>query len=242
MSIETIQPSARRWSLQYGLVRALLIIAVLVAYWFWSDRQNRARETAAARELRQLGAIAGMDGNRRHVATINLSPLQSREKLARALELLPDLAHVTSLDASRTPIRDQQLETIAGLSSLKSLSLNSTDISDQGVEQLKPLSNLQTIYLVSTKITDRSVTALESLHQLRIVDLSATKVTANLEPLTQLPQLEWLLLRNLTLADDALVQLRDCSSLRRLSLQDSTYSAESLTTLQRVSPQIGVDR
>jgi hypothetical protein len=56
-----------------------------------------------------------------------------------------------------------------------------------------------------------------------------------------LPQLEWLALRKLSLTDEALPKLAACVALKRLSLQESKYSADSLEELLQESPQLSVD-
>jgi hypothetical protein len=242
MTIEVPQPSARRQSLQNVLILALAAVAILLAYWYWSSRQNLAEESDAAKALQELGAIVVMDGGRRHVASVNLSTLQSSEVLAKALEHLPKLTQLTSLDASRTAISDDQLKFLAELTSLSSLSLNSTDVTDEGLRRLRSLTSLESLFLASTGIANRSLPFIADLSELRILDVSATKVTGNLEPLARLPQLEWLVLRKLSLEDEALPKLAGCEALKRLSLEESKYAVDSLATLQRDIPGLTVDR
>jgi hypothetical protein len=235
VSRPTRKPSA------YSIVLLVIAAAMALGYWFWSDRENRADEQAAAKALQELGALVIMDGERAHVASVNLSTLQSPDALSKAIEHLPALNHVNSLDASRTEIEDKHLKIIDEMSSLKSLSLSETKITDEGARRLAGLDNLEALHLASTQITGDALSALGELENLRILDLSATKAARNLAPLAELPQLEWLVLRNLTLDEDALQPLGASPSLRRLSLGGSKYPAGSIDVLKRALPELSVD-
>src|SRR5687768_5282404 len=107
---EVLPPSDAR-PRRVALVLVVVAGALGLIYWCWSTRQSQATEDAAARELQELGALVIKDAAGRHVASVNLSTLPSPEALAKALEQLPALTHLTSLDASRTSIGDEQLET-----------------------------------------------------------------------------------------------------------------------------------
>jgi hypothetical protein len=181
-----------------------------------------------------------MDGNRRHVASLNLSTLSDAEKLGKALEHVPHLVHLSSFDASRTPIRDEQLKQVATLPGLEALTLTSTSISDAGIAHLATLKELQALHLSETKVSSSGLNALSPLEGLKVLDLSATAVSGNLGQLSSLPQLNWLVLRNLTLEDDALGDLAGCQQLRRLNLEGSQYDQESLEKLRQGQPAINV--
>jgi hypothetical protein len=62
-----------------------------------------------------------------------------------------------------------------------------------------------------------------------------------LAPLASLTQLDWLVLRNLQLSDEALPQLAACRQLKRLSLQQTAYAAASLQALRSAAGQLSVD-
>ena len=212
-------PASRRSSRPDRLLLAIAAAAILlIGGWYAFYRINLANEKRAAEAISELGALVVMDGNGQHVASVNLSAIESPESLAKAIEYLPALRQLGSLDASRTKIRDEQLAFVAQLSALTTLTLNETAIGDEGVE---PLADLV---------------------ELRILDLSATPVTGNFEPLLSLPQLEWLVLRELKLADDALPKLQGMATLKRLGLEGSEYPGKSLSTLLQASPTLSVDR
>jgi Leucine-rich repeat (LRR) protein len=232
----------RRASSRRGLVLGVLAAVILAAAWGWTANRRLAAENKAAQALEKLGALVVRDGGSGHVASVNLSTVQTPEALAEAVALLPALSEITSLDASRSAIKDEQMAAVAQLGSLTTLTLNETAIGDAGVAQLRPLANLQSLFLSATPLTDAGTAALASMKSLRVIDLSSTKLTGNFEPILALPQLEWLVLRDVKLADDALPQLEGSASLNRLSLEGSEYSADALAKLQQAQPSLGVDR
>ena len=222
------------------VVIAGCVLIALLAWWLWRERQATARELAAKSALADLGALVVMDGDRKHIASLNLSTLSDAEKLDKALEHVPHLIHLSSFDASRTPIRDEQLKRVATLPGLEALTLTSTSISDAGLAHLAPLKKLQALHLTGTKVSSSGLNALSSLEGLKVLDLSATAVSGNLDQLGSLPQLDWLVLRSLTLEDGALGELAGCEQLRRLSLDGSKYDQESLEKLRQSRPTIDV--
>jgi hypothetical protein len=219
---------------------AVCVLIGLLAWWLWQERQATARELTAKSALSDLGALVVMDGERKHVASLNLSTLSDAEKLDKAIEHVPYLIHLSSFDASRTPIRDEQLKQVATLSGLEALTLTSTSISDAGIAHLGKLNKLQALHLTGTKVSNSGLNALSSLEGLKVLDLSATAVSGNLGQLSSLPQLNWLVLRNLTLEGDALGELAGCQQLGRLSLEGSQYDQASLEKLRQSQPAIDV--
>lgn len=203
-------------------------------------RGNSAAEAAAVEALKKTNALAVPDqsGN---VVSVNLSTVETPEALADAIVQLPALTHVTALDASRTAITDEHLEALGEMSALASLALSETRITDRGVEHLRSLDNIKTLVLSTTAVTDASMDVLGKMKSLRVVDVSATKVTQNLAPLAELPELEWLLIRDLTLADGALEKLKGCRKLTHLSITGSKYSEAALNDLKKALPQVAVD-
>jgi hypothetical protein len=237
LEVPTDKPAGRARK----VIVAGVLVAAALAVAFWVHYQRNLREQAAAHSLGELGAIVVMDGAGSHVGSVNLSTIEDPDKLAAALVHLPALVNLTSLDASRTAIKDRQLSAFEKLTGLRSLTLNNTGVSDEGVPKLAGLSNLQALYLVETSVSDACVNSVASLSNLHILDLSATKVTGNLEPVAELPQLEWLLLRGAKLNDDALPKLAACPRLKRLSLEDAKYSPESIAELRKALPGLSVD-
>ena len=225
-----------------SILAVAALLAVAIAYWFITSGRQAAAEADAAKSLESLGVLVVMDGSRTHVASVNLSTVTSPDSLAKAIERLPALSALGSLDASRTTITDDQLATVGRLTTLKSLAIAQTSITDRGLKHLAGLTQLRSLNLTTTPITGAGLTGLADLDRLKILDLSSTKTADNLAPLGRLPQLEWLVLRDLTLANGALLELSPSESLKRLTLEGSKYEAESLTELQQAQPELSVDK
>jgi hypothetical protein len=232
-------PAKSRWRAPIVIAAAVggAAIALYVAY---VQVAGQRREQEAAKQIEGLGAIVVRDAGGSHVGSV--STLQSREKLAEALRLLPALRHVTALDASRTSIADADLERITGLTQLNSLALNVTGVTDVGLDHLADLPRLQALHLASTEVSDKGLAALVGLQELRILDLFGTNVAADLAPLAELEQLGHLVLRDVKLRGDVLSQLGALPNLTRLSLEGSTYADEQIERLLKQIPGLAIDR
>jgi hypothetical protein len=224
------------------LALAASISAAALASWLvFSDRVSE-RELAAKAELTRLGALVVMDAQRKHVASVNLSTIQSPERLGRAMELLPALTHIESLHLDGTRFGDGDAGVVGRLASLQDLVLNQTAITDTGLEKLAGLSRLKTIHLVDTPVTNAGLQSLGHLRALAVIDLSGTKVTGGFEPLAQLPELTWLVAQRLSLDAAAIAALGECPSLSRLRLRGSTCPPEAIDELMRKKPGLTIDQ
>jgi Leucine-rich repeat (LRR) protein len=96
----------------------------------------------------------------------------------RIQELLPFGNHITSVDFSRTSVKDAGLEPLKGLTSLNGLELNNTQITDAGLEHLKGLTSLNWIDLSHTQVTDAGLEHLKGLTSLNTLFLDERQVTA----------------------------------------------------------------
>jgi Leucine-rich repeat (LRR) protein len=146
------------------------------------------------------------------------------------------------LDASRTAIANDDLKTVGQLSRLNSLALGTTAIEDSAISHLGNLSHLKSLGLAETGVTSAALVSIAHLKSLMILDLSGTKVKSELHQLVHLPRLEWLVLRNLDLDQNALTALAKCPTLHRLSLEESSYGKASLDTLLSSAASLVVDK
>lgn len=204
-------------------------------------RQRDAQEKLAIGQLRGLGALVVLDGNRKHAASVNLSTVKRAEQLRQAVVALPSLHQLGALDASRTAISDEDLVVLGRVSSLSSLTLAQTDISDEGVHHLTGLGGLEALYLMETRVTSDGLDKVAALKGLRMLDLSQNQIAGDLSALTQLPQLEWLLLRGTTLDQQALASLSGAPTLRRLSLEGAEYDPSHLDPLRASRDALQID-
>lgn len=201
------------------------------------------RERLAAERLQSLGVLVTKGPDRKSVTSAALVTLKDGNDLTEAVGLLKDLSKLTSLDLRGTALTDAHMVDVARAKSVLSLTLTQTSLSDTGVAHLAGMRKLQSLYLNETKVSGASIMPLSKLSQLRILDLSATKVAGGLGPLAELPQLDWLLLRNLSINDDSLATLGKSQSLKRLSLGGSEISnKKSLDVLRAERSEIAVEK
>lgn len=237
-------PASACCSRKLPALLAILILAAggLAAWWYLADGAPSEQELSAKAELGTLGALVVMDPERRHVHSVNLSTLKSPDSLNRAIELLAALPRLQALSFQATSFQDQQAAAVGKLRSLQNLVLTSTAVTDAGLADLRGLSRLNTLYLVETAVTNAGLPALAQMQSLQIVDLSGTKVTGNLEPLRALGDLNWLVLRNLTLDAGAFDAIAQFPALSRLTLQESTYPQEAVDKLLQQKSGLAIDR
>jgi uncharacterized membrane protein len=98
----------------------------------------------------------------------------SRESLA---ELKKIGRQIVSLNLSKMPVTDTDLELVAGFENLEKLNLNFTEITGSGLRHLASLGSLTELSLSGTKTDVASLQQLNSLPSLRRVFLWQTQVT-----------------------------------------------------------------
>jgi Leucine-rich repeat (LRR) protein len=226
------------------IIIAFILAAIVggLGWWFRNDGQANAKEIAAKAELTRLGALVVMDAARKHVGSVNLSTLKSPEALDQAISLLPALTCLSSLNGDGTMFRDEHARVVGQLASLQDLVLSHTGITDSALESLQYLSRLKTIHVADTGVTNACLPVLGGLRALTIIDLSGTKVTGNFESLRDLANLNWLVVRRLSLDAAAISAIGECPSLSRLTLNGTICPPESLRMLSEKKPNLTIDQ
>jgi hypothetical protein len=238
--VATNQRSRRHFWIAISAV--LAAVAAAFAWWLYASHRAAERELAAKAELAQLGALVVMDAQRKHVNSVNLSTLKSPETLNQAIARLPALSRIKSLNVDGTQFGNEHAATVGRLTHLQDLVLSNTSITDIALQKLSSLSRLTTIHLANTAITNAGMPSLAELRSLKIVDISGTKITGNLEPLSNLTDLSWLVAGRLTLDEAAIQAIGRCPNLTTLSLAGSTYPETALAELTRKHPALRLDR
>lgn len=223
------------------LLAVVILAAGLFGYLLFVDGGAGINDLAVKQQLERLGALVVLDANGVHVASVNLSTVTDPAKLQEALSLLPALTSITALDVSRRPFKDDDLAIIGRLRTLVSLAASSTEVTDAGLAQLAALTKLESLHLSKLPITSAGLPRFAPLKRLKVLNLSSTQVTSGLEPLAALPQLQWLLLGQLSLEDSALTALGDAPQLKHLTLLGSDFSQDSLSELRRRRPGLKID-
>lgn len=219
----------------------LLVVVGVAGLRYWQGQQLVATEKEAAAKLKEMKALVGMDATRTSVATVTLVTISDPEIRKSAIALLPKLYRLTSLDIRQIPLTEEHLKAIAKCRKLQSLNLNECTLEDSAVKHLFRLKELQALYLTQTPITQAALPTIQNLSQLKILDLSETRVTGGLDPLSGIPQLEWLLLRSLQLQPKSLSALAKCKKLTRLSLAGTKVAADEISALKGQIAGLAVD-
>jgi len=196
----------------------LLLLGMTGIAAFFSYVQLASRERDAMERIKQLGALCSMASNKRHLNSVNLSTITDREKFREAIALIEDLPWLNSIDLSNSILSDANLKVVSGAPNVKSLMCNQTAISDEGAAWLSAMRSLESLHLGGTKISETSLPAISRLKRLRILNLSSTNIRGGLEPLSELPLLDWLLLRDLTIEDESLATIVQIEHLNRLNI------------------------
>lgn len=101
------------------------------------------------------------------------------------VKYLDELPHLESLDLTKIPVADHDLEWLSSLSNLKELHLEGTRlgdrqlvnlITDKGLEHLAPLKNLKVLKISANRVSTLGVPHLQPLEALEELDLGLTSV------------------------------------------------------------------
>lgn len=219
-------------------VLGVLVVAAIVAISLGFFRSDESQSQAA---LMKAGALVVMNASGKCVGTVNLSTITDKSKVAELLRIVTDLQELQALDLNNIPLGKSELQAIGSMRNLVSLSLMDTAVGDDGVAFLVNLNSLESLHLNSTSVSDAGLEPLSELKGLKILDLSGTQVKSNLAPLSQLENLEWLVLGDLSLDSSSLEGLVKAPKLRRLTLRGSSYSESAAKQFSEKRTEIRLD-
>jgi internalin A len=112
---------------------------------------------------------------------------------AGALDFLPELPNLKSLDLGPGRIDVQYLEILKSCESLRELGVSSGSITDKHVAVISELSELRELDIEDSRITSAAVPHLMKLQQLERLDVEDTNLTpADIQKLKTLPKLKYL--------------------------------------------------
>jgi Leucine-rich repeat (LRR) protein len=159
---------------------------------------------------------------------------ESKDELARRMQLLESFPTLRALYVSDSPVTDAELAHIRGLIELRHLDLSSTNVTDAGLEHLEHLTHLRFL-LIGPHITDRGLRRLKLLTSLESLELLDTDVTdAGVGELTTLTNLRSLYLSGAKITGCGLDKLKKLTRLEELSLDATLVTdvgLDGLTTL-----------
>jgi len=203
---------------------------------------NSAKEQEAADALKAMGAIVSSDANTNAPArSVMLSVGDAKDNLDEAMPLVQHLSKMDYLQLVGTDATDAHMEYVKGLSNLKGLNLNETKVTDAGVAKLTGLSSLVKFELGGCDVTEASLDSIRQMKSIDTLNLSNTKIKGDLAPLTQMPNLVFVMLIGMNVSDEAMANLAKIEKLTRVSLNDATYSESALAAFKKAKPGVSID-
>ncbi len=151
---------------------------------------------------------------------------------------LPDFGRLTGLNLFQTG--SAGLEHVARCSELEGLNLDQARITDADVPLLARLPKLRILGLHRTVLTDHGArTLVNSCRDLTILTISGNNLTdAVLPDIASLPALQRLVLMDQPITDDGLRELKKCTTLEFLAVQNTKVTAAGIAELQRSNPKL----
>lgn len=225
----------------YAILLLLGLVAVGLFFWLQRQKQQEAAEAAAKPKVQQLGGLVLSGKTGKHVGSVNLALVRSQENFDEALKLVSDFPRLEVLDLTGNSIRSEQLKQVCQLSELTSLHLSNTTIDDAMAVHLGKVRSLTALHLLGTSLTSESLETIGSLKQLEVLDLSDTQISGDLAPLANLSNLNWLVLKNVPIEDEALGTLSQLPALKRLTLTGGQISDQQYKNLKKQRPGLRID-
>jgi hypothetical protein len=139
----------------------------------------------------------------------------SRQGFTTLAKVAPGLRY---LDASQTPIVDDDLQPLASLESLKAIDLNGTAVNGSGLVHLNKSRSVRQLFLQHTKMSDVNLAVIENWPYLEKLDLSHTPIS-----------------------DQGLAPLTHCRYLRELDLRGTHVTEGGVATLRAALPECRIE-
>jgi hypothetical protein len=145
---------------------------------------------------------------------------------AEGYRVLARLTELEELVIGGQAFTDRELDHLLGLRRLRRLNLHGTTCTWGSLSRLAALPGLRALDLNAFRPEDGGIRALRELRQLRWLNLGLRASDAVLDAIADLPFLEELHFRNLSVTDAGLARLKRLPRLRRLSAETGRISKE----------------
>jgi len=106
------------------------------------------------------------------------------DRMAAAIPLLPQLSHLSAINALNSGITDDVLVAVGKVRSLTSLNLSGTSVTDAGIRHLTGLSKMSDLNLSETKITSACLADLGKFTKIDILNLSNNDIHGGFQQLS----------------------------------------------------------
>ncbi len=150
---------------------------------------------------------------------------------------IAETKNLQALNLSQTSITDQSMSALRKTPKLEVLDLANTNVTAEGIAQLVGHPLLRRISLAGDILTDETVVHLSAMPRLRSLGLKGFS-NDQLSPLVGMKKLDVLLLSGAT--DESLPTILQLSQLRRLILEDSQLSDQSVETIRKTFPNLSI--
>jgi hypothetical protein len=237
-SPEVAPPTAkpRRWRHHWPVLIPLVLIGGLLWIGLWYSRRGQLLEDAShvnfgAPTWAWLESFAGPEV--RFLITsptaLNLSDGQTTPANLRIVAGFDELTHFAARDMT-----DADLEYLAGCTKLESLHLHRSSITDVGVTSLARFRRLEHLNINTDQpLTGDALSSMEHFKQLKSVWIETPRISdLSLVPFGSLRKLEYLTLSGAQIRGDRLAPLTKLPGLRRLGLRNCQIGVEALAALQ----------
>lgn len=230
---------------RFTLVKTSLLIGIAVATTLTSGcGGNDAAAIAALEALNdKLVAEGGSKAVRMQNSGDTVGTIYIMSHIDEVLPHVAKLRNVEEIYFHDSGFRDEHVPFVNKLSSLNSLVISGTQITDKGVEQLSGMK-LQALFLDGTPITSAALEPISKMKTLVSLDLTGTHVQDNLEPLQKLPNLRWLLLRDIDLSqisEKSIESLLAIPQLARFTATNTNLSEDVIQRLKKAKPALDLE-
>jgi hypothetical protein len=151
--------------------------------------------------------------------------------------------NLVALGLSPKQITATGLGHLKKMTGLQHLAISGKESPDAALARIAELKDLTGLSLPGSKVTDAGLQHLEGLANLERLDLQFTQVTdAGLEHLSGLTDPKRLLLRQTAVTDGGLEHLKTLTKLEQLGLQETKVTDEGVARLQKVLPDLNIER
>jgi len=163
------------------------------------------------------------------------------DRMAAAIPLLPQLSHLSAINALNSGITDDVLVAVGKIRSLTSLNLSGTSVTDAGIRHLTGLSKMSDLNLSETKITSACLADLGKFTKIDILNLSNNDIHGGFEHLSSCQELTWLFLGGLKISDVDAVALASIANVKRISLPHVEITDSAVKTLRDKGIDVDLD-
>lgn len=165
-------------------------------------------------------------------------------------EIMPHVAtlkNVKEVSIGQGGFTDEHVQHLRKVSSINSLVLGDSTLTDAGAAELAKIlsgTKIENLCLDNAPITSAALTSISQIKSLMTLDLTGTNIADDLTALAGMPNLQWLLIRDMDLSsleEASLTTLAELPKLGRLTVTNTGITAEAIQQLKRAKPGLNLE-